>query len=81
MSHDEDTRADGGELIPGEPGPEEGRSLRSQADREPSLQQLIELERRRIDRDNRRTEVQAKALESQTIRTSASSNSRRKDSG
>lgn len=64
MSHDEDTRADGGELIPAESGPEEERSLRSQNDQEPSLQQqLIELERSRIDRDNRRTEVQAKALE------------------
>ena len=63
MSHDEDARADGGELIPGEPGPEEERSLRIQDDQEPSLQQLIELERRRIDRDNRRTEVLAKALE------------------
>lgn len=64
MSHDEDTRADGGELIPAESGPEEERSLRSQNDQEPSLQQqLIELERSRIDRDDRRTEVQAKALE------------------
>lgn len=63
MSHDEDTRADGGDLIPAESGPEEERSLRSQEDQEPSLRQLIELERSRIDRDNRRTEVLAKALE------------------
>ena len=63
MSHEEDTVADGGELVPAEPGPDEERSLSSQNDQEPSFQQLIELERSRIDRDNRRTEVLAKALE------------------
>lgn len=59
MNHGEDTATDGGELIPAEPGPEEERSIRSQDD----LQELVELERRRIDRDNRRTQLQEKALE------------------
>ena len=59
MNHGEDTATDGGELIPAEPGPEEERSIRSQDD----LQEFVELERRRIDRDNRRTQLQEKALE------------------
>ena len=63
MSHGGDTATDGGELIPAEPGPEEERSIRSQDDQKPSFQELIELERRRIDRDNRRTQLAEKALE------------------
>ena len=59
MNHGEDTATDGGELIPAEPGPEEERSIRSQDD----FQELVELERRRIDRDNRRTQLAEKALE------------------
>lgn len=63
MSHGEDTATDGGELIPAESGAEEESSIRGQDDQEPSYQQLIELERRRIDRDNRRTQLAEKALE------------------
>lgn len=63
MSHEEGAATDGGELIPAEPEPEDGRSLRSQDDQEPSPQQFIELERSRIDLENRRAEVVAKALE------------------
>ena len=63
MSHEEGPAPDGGELIPAEPEPEDERSLRGQDDQEPSLQQFIELERSRVDRDNRQTEVNAKALE------------------
>lgn len=63
MNHGEDTATDGGELIPAEPVPEEERSIRSQDDQKPSFQELIELERRRIDRDNRRTLLAEKALE------------------
>ena len=63
MSHEEDTATDGGELSSAESGPEEERSIRSQDDQEPSFLQLIELERRRIDRDDRRTQLMAKALE------------------
>lgn len=62
MSHEEDTATDDVELIPAEPGPEEKRSIRGQDDQEPSFQQLIELERRRIDRDNRRTQLAEKTL-------------------
>ena len=62
MSHEEDTATDDVELIPAEPGPEEERSIRGQDDQDPSFQQLIELERRRIDRDNRRTQLAEKTL-------------------
>ena len=63
MSHEEGPAPDGGELIPAEPEPEDERSLRGQDDQKPSLQQFIELERSRVDRDNRQTGVNAKALE------------------
>ena len=62
MSHEKDTATKDGELIPAELGPEEKRSVRSQDDQEPNFQQLIELEQRRIDRDNRRTQLAEKTL-------------------
>lgn len=63
MSHEKDTATKDGELIPAELGPGEKSSIRSQDDQEPSFQQLIELEKRRIDRDNRRTQLAEKTLE------------------
>ena len=62
MSHDQEPPSEGGELIPAAPESDGKQGLQTQDEPE-AIQQLVELERSRIDRDNRRTEVIAKALE------------------